>query len=125
MKTDKEIKDWIDSQEVLTMMELYHFVCPWTKRNRPGKQERKRINDYWGYVLETKDWGKLREYRNKKINRGSFKQDNFDKFKEIYSSDKRIREAGKRKTKTLLNEVYNLNIGLQAIVNYKCILKNN
>jgi hypothetical protein len=84
---------------------------------------RKRIADWWDYVLRTKNWKKLREY-------GEYRQKNyfkskFDEYKKIHDSDKRMKEFGLRRQKRLLQNVYGLSYSLSTLSNYSNQIKLN
>ena len=115
--TDEEIKNFIDSRDVLTVQELYRFVFP-DQKTKYGKIEGKLVR-WWEYVLKTKDWKLLREYREKKINEGNFNHKNFNKYKDIHEKDTRVRESGTRRTQAILREVYDLKLARSVISSYK------
>lgn len=120
MKTDKEIRDFIDSKEVLTQRELNEFIYGYWKTVIPGTT----IYKYWQYVLQTKDWKKLRNYRENKINFTNFKMENFNKYKEIYEKDSRIRERGSRYAQRILEQVYKFHLARNIIISYKRKIEN-
>lgn len=133
MKTDQEIKDWIDEREVFCKKELIIFMF---NKNNGGRLHNKRFIGFWDYVLETKDWGKLKKYiRHKNFgSNGAKKGDKyyrkkFKKFEEVYKSDKRLAEMGCVRTSNFLNAFYNLELNPATIIKYKkelqCILKSN
>ena len=94
MKTDAEIKEWIDSREAFTQNELSKFIHGYKINNN------KLTRKWWAYVLETKDWTALKDYRNKKN-----RLDYFERFYKIYKKDKRLQECGCRKAKKILKEL--------------------
>jgi hypothetical protein len=89
--TPEEIKEFIDSKEVLTQRELSTFMYGYN--NGTG---RNRFYEWWDYVLNTKDWTKLRAYREQRITTASQKK-YFDQFLSIYNKDPRFKTAGKKK----------------------------
>jgi hypothetical protein len=110
-KTDEEIKKFIDNNEVLTVNELEKFIY----NNKRGAMV--TINRWWGYVLETKDWVKLREYREKKI-LDCIKNNTklaYEKFVEIYNSDIRFKGKGFKSSQKILNEVYGYDVGRSTV----------
>ena len=129
MKTDKEIKDWIDKQDVLTRADLRRFMYPTLGYNRIGTKSKPRFNKFWDYVLSTKDWEKLREYKESRISFGgksNLDKDKFNKYKKAFESDIRIREAGKRLSQKLLEQHFSLKIGTSTIQRYKkCLQKDS
>ena len=120
MKTDTEIKEFIDSREVLSKNDLCEFVYG----IRRGYTSHERIYKWWEYVLRTKEWSKLRCYKEHKINNGNFGVENFNKYKEIYDKDLRIREAGSRKAQKILENVYSFHLARNIIINYKRKVQN-
>ena len=64
MKNDKEIKEWIDSKEVLTQTQLKKFIRTVSSRfgDRGNSWE-----TWWRYALSTKDWNKMKEHRTLKM----------------------------------------------------------
>jgi hypothetical protein len=117
-KTDQEIKEFIDSSKALTMGELVEFIYGEKDSDTSRYRNRKKTQNWWGYVLQTKNWGNLRDYREKKIHEVNRKVERFNKFSEIYQSDKRCQMYGKRRIRTLLNKVYNLDIPLPTLNRY-------
>lgn len=125
MKSEQEIKDWIDSREVLTRRDLARFM--YESKLRPGTKSRPKFYRMWDYVLETKDWNKLKEYLTSKHSEGGKKnrdQDKFNAYKKAYNSDIRIRTYGKRLSQKILKLHHNLELGTSTINRYKkCLQK--
>lgn len=126
MKTDKEIKEFIDSREVLTQNELSHFMyghsCPVITYAKNGKEYQNKIMGWWGYVLKTKDWGKLRKYK-KSHTIGFGRYSHFHKDKKIiekivkkYFGNKRLTLSDVRE---LLKEKYNIAVSAHTLDNYR------
>ena len=118
MKSDQEIKCWIDNREVLTRAELANLIC--NHNLKTTRMESPTIRRWWDYILKTKDSIKLREYAEYKIKdkqRGKFKK--FDEFKEIYLKDERLKTTGKRAGARLLKNVYNIVISPNAYQRHK------
>ena len=113
MKSDGEIKQWIDSKAVLTYNELSRFIYGY-KGGTPNI-----VNKYWGYVLQTKKWDKIKEYQTSKINNGQLNVNRFEKIKEIMKTDKRIREAGCKTGSKLLKTLYDITIAPYQFNQYK------
>lgn len=63
MKQDWEIKKFIDENEVLTQSELRIFMYGYRNGKFPT-----RFLEWWTYVLETKDWVKMKQHKENKIN---------------------------------------------------------
>jgi len=131
MKNDKEIKEFIDSKEVLTIKELSVFVYPNWGENalKKSMSQKYRVKEWWSYVLKTKDWGKLQEYKKHKIYDWNLDKERYKKFTELYKRDERIRVWGSRKLKDFLLGRYNIVISRSSIQQYKkrlgCIAKSN
>ena len=118
-KSDFEIKEFIDNREVLTQSDLIRFMYNKTGRITNGTPFLKnRVKRWWDYVLGTKDWVKLKEYREHIINTGNKKGERIDKVRKIYQTDKRLQEFGKRRIRNLLIEVYDLDIPLPSLARY-------
>lgn len=103
MRTEDEVKKFIDDREALTVTELSYFIY----KNRKGAN--KRIRRWWGYVLDTKNWVKLREYKEKKMagcDNGK-RLMTVDEFSEIYKKDPRFQGKGYRAIFSLLKKAYN------------------
>jgi hypothetical protein len=125
-KTDKEIIDWIDSKEVLTQNELMRFMYNST-HNGGGMPGSGRWRKFWQYVLETKDWVKLREYRDAKMKVDWYSNNhNYQLFKKAYGNDPRFKGIGKRKAKRLFEDIYKIKLSISTIGRYiKQIRGNN
>lgn len=121
MKTNEEIKKFIDSKTVLTKSELCIFF--YGEDRHSGLTP--RLQKWWDYVLETKNLVALKLYREQKIR--NFPNENFFKFRDLYLKDKRFQIFGTRKLQRLLKEVYNLNFTRNTIHSYKkeCLQKTN
>lgn len=65
MRTDEEIKKFIDEREVLTRTELSKFIYGYKQLGNS------RSLKWWLYVLETKDLTKLKEFAKDKIKAGT------------------------------------------------------
>ena len=128
MKTDAEIKEFIDGREALTIREVNIFLHPnWNNASISKSLSCKssgKLRRWWQYVLETKEWQKLREHKEYKINNANQKGERFDKFRKIYQSDQRMQEFGKRRIRNLLIKVYDLDIPLATLGRYIKELKN-
>jgi hypothetical protein len=109
-KSDLEIKEFIDSREVLTKCELVKFVYG---ENRYDKLKVKFINNAWNYALQTKNWQKMKEYQKTKIKYGH-KSTHIPELLKLSKIDKRLLEFGKRKLVKFLNEHYGIIISLSA-----------
>jgi len=122
MKTDAEIKEFIDGREVLTQTELGMFIYPDSQRKISGSSG--RTKRWWAYVLKVKNWKKLREHKEYKQRTNNLKVERFNKFRKIYQSDQRMQEFGKRRIRNLLIKVYDLDIPLATLGRYIKDLKN-
>ncbi len=111
LKSDEEIKDFIDSRKALTKRELSVFIYG-QKSGNP------RVDKFWGYVLETKNWKDLKEYQRKKN-----RLDIFENFKKIYKKDKRLQENGIKNITKLLKEIYNIKLSYSTLSKYLNILR--
>ena len=134
MKSDEEIKEFIDNKEALTQSDLIRFMYNKTGYITNGTPFLKnRVRKWWDYVLETKDWVKLKEYRENINNNANKKVERLEQVRKIYQADKRLQEFGKRRIRNLLKEVYDLDIPLPSLARYikelkqepQCIPKSN
>ena len=117
MKTDEEIKKFIDSKNVLTQKELGNFIYGHRKGN--GKLSGRWL-EWWQYVLDTKDWKELREYRDNLITKHH--KNRFETFREIYKKDKRISGFGIRKQLKILETIYGLHYSNSTLSKYNNLL---
>lgn len=115
-RTDKEIKEWIDSKDVLTRRELTMFMQPGRKTR--GNETNVRFCKWWDYVLKTKDWNKLKEYAADKV-KSNLNKERFEEFVKLYKSDIRIREYGKVRGSKYLKKKYNLELHPTTLKRYK------
>ena len=119
MKTDQEIKEFIDDREALTQSDLVRFAYNKTGRITGGALFlRNRLRKWWDYVLETKDWEELRRYKEDILKNANKKVERLEQVRKIYQTDKRLQEFGKRRIRNLLIEVYDLDIPLPSLARY-------
>ncbi len=111
LKTDDEIKQFIDAHEVITRNELSRFIYGYK-----DSTNRRRLQRWWEYVLKTKDWLKLQSHAEAKINHTYITRERYNQFKKIYLEDPRL--VGKRTSKTILKEVYGVDLSISAISRY-------
>lgn len=114
MKTDEEIKDFIDSREVLTRIELVEFI--YGQKNKRHKTAFPKVQKYWLYVLQTKDMVKLRKYAEEKIRIGNHRKD-AERIRTIIAEDERF-NCGSKKASKLMNDIYNIRISRSIVNNY-------
>jgi hypothetical protein len=120
LRSDKEIKEFIDSREALTQRELMLFM-----HNTMDFQIRyTRDLKWWAYVLDTKDWQKLKAYKHFKINEKNIKSGHYNEYKKIYFKDERIRNSGVRGNRKLLKSIYDIHVSLSSIKRYRRYIKN-
>jgi len=112
MKSDSEIKQWIDERGAMTQAELGRFIYETTHYTRSTRTEK-----WWGYVLSTKNFAKLRQYRVDKIN-SRFNTELFDKIKGIYLKDKRLQGVGHKLGKKLLRQLYGVEVARSTYQGY-------
>lgn len=132
MKTDQEIKEFIDGREVLIRRDLVKFMY---RKYNGGCLHSKRLIKFWNYVLKTKSWEDLRKYQDKRNRSGGnkkgdkYKRIKFDKYCEIYKKDKRLEEFGLNRATKLLENIYGLKLSPIAVYHYKkeikCTQKSN
>jgi len=123
-KTEAEIKEFIDSREVLMKSELIRFIYPnYDYKKAGGYYTKLKFLRWWDYVLQTKDWAKLKEHRNYREKNANKKGERFNRVREIYKTDNRLQEFGKRRIRNLLIKVYDLDIPLASLARYLKELK--
>jgi len=115
MKTDNEIKEWIDSREVVTQTELIKFMYGYYTGVRKQK-----FTEWWAYIIETKDLVKLRQYSTDKQLRGNRNMELFNKVKSVYTEDPRLQQSGCKSGIKLLKTIYGIEV---ALTTYKAYLK--
>jgi len=120
MKSDDEIKEWIDSREVVTQTELWKFIYGYSKGDYTPI-----FTKWWLYVIEYKDLSKLKNYANQKIKDGRFNHELFNKVKSVYDSDARLRDLGYRLGARLLKNVYGIEIAKTTYHSYKRKIEKN
>ncbi len=113
MRSDEETKEFIDSKEVITRTELSMFMYGYKKPSAEC-----RIVKWWDYVLQTKDWDKLKKYRTAKINHTDIPCDRYNKIKQIYLTDPRLKNTGKRTTRRILRDVYKICLSDTTVSRY-------
>ena len=125
MKSDEEIKEFIDNKEALTATELTKFIYPdWNKNSiKKGMSQKYRVAKWWEYVLNTKNWEKLREYKEQKITNGNKNIERFNRFREIYLTDPRFREIGRRRASKLIKRIYGFDIPVSTMERYLKAIK--
>ena len=117
IKTDEVIKEFIDSKEALTKIELSKFIYGYKTSGQKGNPILIR---WWIYALETKDWAKLKEYQKKKINDNNESRRVIDLeiVKRIYNTDPRVNNCGFKKFTTILKNVYGYKVSVKTVGNY-------
>lgn len=122
MKSDNEIKEWIDSREVMTMRELAAFL--YGKGNRSTGNPRFLL--WWGYVLQTKNLTDLKLHRERKIitqgGWGMVSPERVQRAREIILSDPRLLASGYKRGLRILENVYGIKM---SITTYKKIKRQS
>ena len=112
MKSNEEIISFIDSKEAITERELKLFMYGYCSGRKKAT-----FHKYWNYVLNTKDWKKLKEYaKYKEYDNGKF--DKRNKYFELQKSDVRLQTLGSKEQSKLLKRIYNLDYNRQTIRRY-------
>jgi hypothetical protein len=105
-KSDLEIKEFIDSREVLTKYELSMFIFGVKDCNN---LDDKKVLEFWHYTLETKNWKTLKDYQKSKIHIGRPPLA-LTKLYELLKTDKRLAGYGKRKLAKYVNDMYGFKV---------------
>lgn len=111
-KTDEEIKEYIDSREVLSKVELSRFVYGYKSIATA------LIEKWWIYTLQTKNLKKLHDEKQKRINHDANKQ----KILQLLKTDLRLMNAGTRKQAEYLQKFYNIKVNRNSLQRWR---KNN
>ena len=119
-RTDEEIKAWIDAREALTAKELMRFMYFIPEGQKLISHTHSGMMKWWKYVLATKNWEKLNEYRENKIKHSG--DEKFKKYQEIYGKDERIRKAGVNKRQEILDRIYKFHLSLSTLSKYNSII---
>jgi len=118
MKTEAEIKDFIDSRKVLTTIELSKFILGYKSLNYAI------VKTWWFYVLQTKDLEELQKYKAQKI-REAHKYREYDSHPQkktvlkLMKKDIRLKNAGTRKMSEYLLRFYNIKISRIALKRWR------
>jgi len=115
LKTDTEIKDWIDEREVLTQSELSMFIYGYKKAS---------CHRHWDYVLETKNIKSLKEYKNYVYaNRPLMTHRHKEIICDILKVNSGvIKKWGARRIVKWFKEIYNIDVGRTTIKKYRNLL---
>lgn len=105
MKTDKEIKEWIDGREAVCKTELQRFIYGYVT----GRYSTK-LMEWWGYVLNTKNWETLKSHPKLKQLNANRNMELFNRVKDIWNNDPRMKTVGYRTVKKYLQNIYQIDI---------------
>jgi len=118
MRTDAEIKQWIDERGVLTQSELGKHIYG---SHQAFINRNKSLIRWWGYVLETKNVKLIKEYQKSRIEksqRGRFRNDK-EKICEIIRSNPKL---GYDRMGKLLNGEYDIKVCTDTVKRYYRLL---
>ena len=102
LRSEAEIKEFIDSRKVLSKIELSRFIYGYKNANK--KTER-----WWLYVLQTKNLEKLYKEKQKRINTSSLHKDK-ERILVLFETDERLKNAGARNRVKYLKQFYNISV---------------
>lgn len=111
MKSDAEIKEWIDSKDALSKLELGRFLYGYKNANNV-------TNKWWFYVLQTKKLTKLYQYKIDKINKAGIRNDK-EYIQKLLENDIRLKQAGTRNQVAYLKKFYNINISRATLMKWR------
>lgn len=112
IKTDPEIKQWIDSREVVTKSELSQFIYGYNSTNT------QKVNRYWLYVLDTKDLAKLKKYAYDKETHNDRLNPILERIAGIYRTDPRFNSLGGKASYKLFNRLYGVDCNERTFQKY-------
>lgn len=111
MKSEAEIKDYIDSRKVLSKIELSKFIYGY--KNAHYKTEK-----WWLYVLHTKNLVKLYKEKQKRIYTSCIHKDK-ERILELLRTDERLKNAGDRNRVKYLKQFYNIEISRPTLQRWR------
>lgn len=116
MKSEAEIKRYIDSRKVLTKNELGRFIYGY--KNNTVLTEK-----WWIYVLQTKDLKELYNEKQRRIKYENKKHNKSHKDKqrilELLKKDIRLKNAGTRKQTEYLLRFYNIKVSRRTLMKWR------
>ena len=112
MPTDTEIKQYIDSRDVLTQKELSKFIFGYWSSGS------KRLKEYWLYVIETKDLMKLKKYAYDKEQHKDRLDPILERIAGIYRTDPRFNSLGGKASYKLFKRLYGVDCAERTFQNY-------
>lgn len=118
MKSDKEIVDFIDSKEALTKVELSRFIYGYKSTNT------KKVNDYWLYVIKTKDLMKLKVHAYDKETHKDRLDPILERIQGIYRTDPRFNSIGGKSAYKLFKRLYGIDCVERTFQKYHKQVKN-
>lgn len=110
MPSEAEIKEFIDSREVLSKIELSKFIYG-TKQTTTD-----RTNKWWIYTLQTKDLEKLYNEKQKRI---THPDPNKEKILNLIATDERLRNSGTRNQVKYLRQFYDIKINRNTLMKWR------
>lgn len=119
MKSDPEIKEWIDSKEALTKNELGKFIYGYKASTVSPKVEK-----YWLYVIETKDLMKLKKYAYDKEQHKDRLDPILERIAGIYRTDPRFNSIGGKSAYKLFKRLYGVDCKERTFQKYHKKVKN-
>ena len=119
LKTDQEIKEFIDSKEVLSKNDLGRFVYGHKASSNSV------INRHWLYVIQTKDLIKLKKYAYDKEQHKDRLDPILERIAGIYRTDPRFNSIGGKSAYKLFKRLYGVDCTERTFQKYhkqvKCI----
>lgn len=114
MKSEAEIKRYIDSRKVLTKNELGRFIYGY--KNNTVLTEK-----WWIYVLQTKDLKELYNEKQRRIKYKNHNKSHKDKQRilELLKKDIRLKNAGTRKQTEYLLRFYNIKVSRRTLMKWR------
>jgi len=119
LRTDKEIKDFIDSKEALTQKELSMFIYGYNSKTNSNKTLR-----YWDYVLATKDLVKLKQHKISREHHTDILDPIIERIQGIYRTDCRFNSLGHKSAFKLFKKIYGIDCCESTFRKYHKKVKN-
>lgn len=101
MPSEAEIKEFIDSREVLSKIELSKYIYGYKKNCT------RLVEKWWLYTLHTKDLENLYNEKQKRINQANTRPDK-QMIIDLLKTDERLKNSGTRKQAEYLKKFYGI-----------------
>ena len=111
LRSEAEIKEFIDSRKVLSKIELGKFIYGY-------KNTHQKTDEWWLYVLQTKNLEKLYKEKQKRINTSCIHKDK-KRILELLKTDERLKNSGTRNQVKYLQQFYNISTNRVTLTRWR------